>query len=121
MNAKNELAELLRAEMKRGGLSQREMATKLDVSQKALQNWLGQEGTPRLRTSSLIKLSHALNIDIKTLAAMVSPEHVHDVSIANQVRAQQIEKMPPDIIEAIDALILLGLKKIDNAVDDADS
>lgn len=121
MNAKNQLAELLRAEMKRKELKQRQMAKELGVSQKALQNWMNQEGTPRLRTSSLIKLSNALSIDIKVLAAMVSPVHAHDASIANQIRAQQMDKLPPNLLDAIDAIIISGLKQVENSVDDTES
>lgn len=121
MNAKNMLAELLQSEMKRGGLSQRDMAKKLDVSQKALQNWMNAEGTPRLRTSSLIKLSDALNLDIKSLAALVSPIHAHDASVESQIRAQQIDKLPPNLVNAIDAIIMAGLKQIEDSINDTDT
>lgn len=121
MKSRNLLADLLVEVMKNNELSQRDMAVKLGVSQKALQNWLSQEGIPRLRTSSIIKLSNALNIDIKTIAALISPDNTYDISAKSLLKAQQIDKLPPDIVESIDALIMLGLKKLENAVNDPGS
>lgn len=119
--SKNMLAELLEDVMTRNKWSQRDLAKTLGVSQKALQNWLHQDETPRLRTSSVIKLSTSLNIDIKTIAALISPDNSYDISASALLRAQQIEKLPTDIRDSIDVLIMLGLKKLEDSVDDTDS
>lgn len=117
----NLIGDLLREEMETRKMSQREFAKLLDVSLKGLQNWLHPEETPRLRTSSMIKLSHALSIDIGTIADLASPGNTHKVSASSIIRARNIDKLPADAQASVDALIMFHLKAIDEGVDDEET
>ena len=78
----NSLSAMLKRNRKLAGLTQEQLAEKLDVSTVAVQNW--ESGKNQIRPEKLTKLSYLFNIPLETL--------IHEMLLSEKDDYQRKEK-----------------------------
>jgi transcriptional regulator with XRE-family HTH domain len=103
----NKFQKFLIDEMQRRGMSNREFARFINVSNTTINRAVDQKLDKEPTLEFLVKVSEAIHVDVSTLVEMVHPQAVNEnrISPTAKALAQRIENLPEDVQAVIAAII----------------
>lgn len=102
MKTETALAKYIRQEIEQRRVSMEDFADEVGVARTTILRILSGK-IPRQAT--MIKLSYALHVDIRTLSALIAPEASHEFRPEILVLAERISQLPPQAQEFVDTMI----------------
>lgn len=99
------LKDFIESEMLQRGMSQREFAQMVGVSNQTISMALDSVNAPEPSLKFLVRLARATSTDLCSLVALVHPNEVR-IDARARIIAERIAQLPPDKQELIDAMLV---------------
>jgi|SRR5690606_3731200 len=112
----NTLRDFIAWEMRRRDMNMAEFAKFVGISHELVSKLLRGEAGKYPSIETLMKLSDATGESVNSLFNLVIPEHKRgDISPEILIYASRIAQLPPDLIQILDALLLVTETRRSNA------